>query len=355
MRCLVISDLHLGSATDVDVLRRPGALDPLLEELARVDRLVLLGDTVELRHGPASDALLAARVTLERIASALRPDAEVLVTAGNHDYSMVAPYLDYASDPLGLETKVPLQLASPIARGVIETLGADRTELVYPGVWVRADVYAMHGHYSDFHTTFPLFERLVAGVMARLGATVPERGAEPEDYERALAPIYAWLDAVSQRTPRGRKTITSGEGGARIYRMIAGRGARPWSHRAVAVGFPLAVRAGVPLVGPLSADVSIAAVRRSALAAMGEVVDRLGIDARHVIFGHTHRAGPLETDLASEWVTPSGIHLHNTGNWVLERHFMPTPRPESPYWPGSAVLVEGNADPRLIRFSLDLI
>ena len=48
MRSLVISDLHLGSRMQRDVLVRPPALERLLDALDGVDRLVLLGDTVEL-------------------------------------------------------------------------------------------------------------------------------------------------------------------------------------------------------------------------------------------------------------------------------------------------------------------
>ena len=32
-------------------------------------------------------------------------------------------------------------------------------ELAYPGVWLRPDVYATHGHYVDLHITVPSFER----------------------------------------------------------------------------------------------------------------------------------------------------------------------------------------------------
>ena len=60
MKTLVISDLHLGARTNVDVLRRPAAQQALLEALEGVDRLVVLGDLLELRHGPVYDALEAA-------------------------------------------------------------------------------------------------------------------------------------------------------------------------------------------------------------------------------------------------------------------------------------------------------
>jgi UDP-2,3-diacylglucosamine pyrophosphatase LpxH len=49
MRTLVVSDLHLGSTRDADLLRRAELRAPLLEEVAHHDRLVILGDGLELR------------------------------------------------------------------------------------------------------------------------------------------------------------------------------------------------------------------------------------------------------------------------------------------------------------------
>ena len=51
MRTLLISDLHLGTRLEYDVLRRPATLERLLAALEGVDRLVLLGDIVELMDG----------------------------------------------------------------------------------------------------------------------------------------------------------------------------------------------------------------------------------------------------------------------------------------------------------------
>ena len=47
----------------------------------------------------------------------------------------------------------------------------------------------------------PTFERLAAGVMHRMTGPVPERGAGPDDYERVLGPLYAWVGATAQTTP----------------------------------------------------------------------------------------------------------------------------------------------------------
>ena len=43
-----------------------------------------------------------------------------------------------------------------------------RVRVAYPGLWVREDVYAMHGHYLDCHLTVPTLERLSVGAMSRL-------------------------------------------------------------------------------------------------------------------------------------------------------------------------------------------
>ena len=112
MRTLVVSDLHLGGRTGVDVLRDPVAREPLLAELARTSRLVLLGDTLELRHGPAREALARARPALEAIGAALPAGAEVVLVPGNHDHALAAPWLDARRKPLGLETRVRPATAS---------------------------------------------------------------------------------------------------------------------------------------------------------------------------------------------------------------------------------------------------
>jgi hypothetical protein len=76
----------------------------------------------------------------------------------------------------------------------------------------------------------------------------------------------------------------------------------------------------------------------------------LGIDARHVIFGHTHRAGPLPADDRADWAMPGGGRLHNSGSWVLERAWT-RDGAASPYWPGGAVELDdgAGAEPRHVR------
>jgi hypothetical protein len=122
----------------------------------------------------------------------------------------------------------------------------------------------------------------------------------------------------------------------------------------LAAAFPLAIaglnRAGL---GPLASDLSGDAVRRARLRAMAEVIDRLAIDAGHVVFGHTHRTGPLAGDTLDEWVTPGGTRLHNCGSWVFEPRLMGSVAAASPYWPGGAVTVDGEGPPWLTRVLSD--
>ena len=110
--------------------------------------------------------------------------------------------------------------------------------------------------------------------------------------------------------------------------------------------FPLAVaalnRAGL---GPAAAPTSRAAeLRRAGLRAMGEVAARLGLGDAHVVFGHTHRAGPLPgDDRARVARRERGRAPGQRGLLDLRAVFL-TPTPgESPYWPGACVLVEDRA------------
>jgi hypothetical protein len=343
MATLVVSDLHLGGRTGVDVLRDGERRAALLEALEGVERLVLLGDALELRHGPLRTALAAARPVLEELG---RRVEEVVIVAGNHDHALVDGWLERrarSDEPveISLDQRIAPADASWGAERMAEWLGP-RTTVAYPGLWLRDDVYATHGHYLDLHSTIPTFERLAAGLTTRWLGDLPGR-ASVADYEARLAPVYAWIDAIAEWAPDGR--AAGGAGSAtRAYRALTG-GRSGVRARLLAGAFPLAIaganRAGL---GPVSADLSGPAFRISTLRAMHEVVGRLGIGSAHVIFGHSHRTGPLPGDDPLEWG-----RLINCGSWVLETHFMQDPVPDSPYWPGGAARVEETGPPRLER------
>ena len=355
MRTLVISDLHIGVRSGADVLARPAPLDLLTARLASVDRLVLLGDTLELRHGPARDALARAEPIMRAIGAALPDGAQIVLVPGNHDHAIAAGWLDWrgrreAPPPLALEERVPAGKASWIAKRLAGFLAPARVEVAYPGVWLRDDVYATHGHYLDVHFPIPMPERLVAGAMARMVGQVPDP-ATPDDYEAILAPIYALSQASAQRGGDGRAVVGGGSA-VGTWRALTGtgRGRRARGY-ALAVPFRLAVfaanRAGI---GPVQPQVSLHDLRVAGLEAMAESARRLRIAPEHLVFGHTHRTGRLGSDAGAEWCTPAGTQLHNPGSWLFERAFMRREvASSSPYWPGGAIALDDDGPPRLER------
>lgn len=360
MRSLVISDLHLGANAGTEALRRPAALGVLLERLADVDRLVLLGDTLELRHGPAREALAVAEPVLRAIGDALGPGRDVVVVPGNHDHAIAAGWLDWrgrrqAPDPLALDERVAIDRASWIAKRVGTFLAPATVELAYPGLWLRDDVYAMHGHYADAHLRVPTLERLAAGAMARMVGAIPDP-ATPDDYESVLAPIYALSQASAQRGAGGRGAVGSRTAVA-AWSTLNGRGrAARMRSRALVVPFRLGVhavnRAGM---GPVEARIGVEDLRRGGLAATTEAARRLRLSPAHLVFGHTHRAGPLPGDAAPEWRTPGGTRLHNAGTWIFDTLFMGRgSQGSSPYWPGGAIVVDDEGPPRLERLLSDI-
>ncbi len=324
----------------------------LRSQLAECERLVLLGDVIELRHGPVHDSMAAAEAPLRELGGALPPTAEVVIVPGNHDHHLLHGWSERRSRwggpaPLSLETAIDWVAGEPLA-ALAGWFGPRRVRACYPGVWLRDDVYATHGHYCDRQTTVPMLERLGAGVMARIVSEAESGPSSPEDYEATLAPLYAWIHAVAQQG--GPELGRSSHGAsAQAWRVLAGSGARRTARRRVlAAGFPLLIavlnRSGL---GPLRADLSGPELRRAGLQACAEVCRRLEIGARYVIFGHTHRSGPLPGDDRSEWSAPGGTELVNAGCWVNEPSFLGPDPASSPYRPGFAVTLDADGPPAL--------
>src|SRR3954453_23702275 len=96
MRTAIVSDLHLGVASDEDVLRDPAIRQVLFEEIAGADRLVLLGDVVELRNLPVGPSLERSRPFFEELGGAIG-DIEVTLPPGNQDARLAEPLLDQLS------------------------------------------------------------------------------------------------------------------------------------------------------------------------------------------------------------------------------------------------------------------
>jgi hypothetical protein len=356
MPTLVVSDLHLGSVKGADLLRRRELRAPLLEALDGVDRLVILGDGLELRENALRDAGELAGDVFADLGRALGPDGELVLVGGNHDHGLVAGWIDgrLQSEPpgfLGLEQVMEPHDAGRLAARLAERAAPARVTVAYPGLWLRDDVYAIHGHYSDLHTTVPTFERLAAGAMARWLVHLPEDRASADGYEAALAPLYAWMHTLVQRSENGAMTGGAGAS-ARAWVALAGEGRRRHPIRAAALGAGYVVAvAGINAVGlgPIDRDLSGQALRRGGLGGMREVLRRLGVTAPWVLFGHSHRSGPWPRDDVSEWTTPAGTRLMNTGSWCYQPHFLSAEPNRSPYWPGTAIRVGESGPPELVR------
>lgn len=347
MRTLVVSDFHIGARDERARLEDPVAVAALRRAAEHADRLVLLGDVLELRQGPLEHALAAASRVLPELAAGLGPGREIVIVPGNHDHGLLAGWCGrraVAGEPpaLGLESPVDWHQGEPLAR-LAELLGSGGAAVSarYPGIWLREDVYATHGHYLDRRTTVPTFERLSAGVMARLLHRPLAEIAAVEDYEAVLRPVYAWTYATAQAAPDERHQHSSG----RAWQIIQdARGARRAAWTAALAGMTAALNAA--RLGPLKRDLSAVEFRRAGLRAFGEVLESLAAVCAYAIFGHTHRAGPLQGDDLAEWRAPTGTRLFNSGCWLEDLTFAGG-APDNPYRAGFAIELDDSGPPRL--------
>lgn len=346
MRTLIVSDLHLGTRRGTDLLRWPQVRERLTRALRGADQLVLLGDVLELRDSPVGAVLERAQPALSAIGQSAG-EARVVLVPGNHDHQLTGVGLSRrlagGSDPgLRLERA---HVASPgtLAAEVGRRLGCAVT-VAYPGLWLRPDVYATHGHYLDCHNTAPRPEVVAAAAISGLLDAMPEGPLSPEAYERVLAPIYAINYGRAQVRRFGLVASSGPESPREVDRTSLdspspGRQPRRSRHPVqTALAALGSERIGRFRLGLGSAEVSLAARM-----AMAEVVRRLRIEARYVIFGHTHEAGEFREEWRASGLAAGGA-LINAGSWVAGPGAR-TPRAENAQ--GWCVLVEGDRPPRV--------
>ena len=329
MSTLVLSDLHLGSRLRHDVLTRPEPLNRLLEALKDVERLVLLGDVVELLDKPAERAMNVAEPILRTIGTTLGAGREVIFVPGNHDRALVAGWIRRVGARLAPDSRVPLDATPELAR-VVSWLAPSRVRVHYPGVWLAPGVWATHGHYLDRH----LLPESAFGVTRGLLGRVPRPGALPIDYELAGGPSLTRLQALAIKAlPRPLAALA--EDVAELIRAST---------------MPLGPRRLLrPGMARLTASVLGTQMRVASLPAVSHVVGRLGVDAEWVLFGHVHRLGPLPDDLQTRWHGPRGRpRLLNTGSWVYEPLLVHNATAPHPYWPGGAVTLQDDRPPRTV-------
>jgi hypothetical protein len=189
-----------------------------------------------------------------------------------------------------------------------------------------------------------------------LGST-PDGLRAPDDYEAVQAPLYSFLYGLAQGGRRTRR-VAGANASARIWEAVHGKDGRAPSLRgriAGRLGLPGAVRLANRLgIGPVGADLSPGEIGRAGVRAMADVVRNLGIEARHVVFGHTHRSGPREPEPGQAaarpvWSAPGGARLLNVGSWVYAPGILGHDSRDSQFWPGTAGVVEDDGDPVLLR------
>jgi Calcineurin-like phosphoesterase len=323
LQTLVISDLHLGGRAQYDVLRQPVPLARLLEALDGIDRLVLLGDLIELITRHPRRSLAQAEPVLRAIGQRMS-GGEVVLVPGNHDAPLIRAWARAEGDRLTIAAPVELGASRALAR-VATWLRPGSVRVSYPGVWLSPGVYATHGHYLDHH----LIPESPIGLPRGPLRPQPRSPATPNDYEHGRIRSHHTRDTFA-----GRPLAMLADATADVART------------AVLAHLPRLLRsAGLT---PVSAAIVDLQMRRAALPAMRRVLELLGIRAEWVIFGHVHRLGPLESDRLRQWQTEDGPRLLNAGSWLYEPALIDRAAAPHPYWPGGAVLIDSGSAPRVV-------
>jgi hypothetical protein len=355
VKTAIVSDLHLGASSGGDVLRDPEIRAVLYAELRDAERVVLLGDAVELRERPVGAALEHALPFFTELGATLG-EVEVVLVPGNHDNHLAEPLLDRLSID---DEPLPLDAGEDPTPGPTATIAAAlspaRLRIAYPGIWLRDDVYATHGNYMDLHLRLPRVECVLLAAVRRVAGPLPDP-ATPTDYERLVRPLYGLAYGAAQAMPRRLRHGELGPSEA-AWELIAGdrpdrTRTRRLKARAARAGFPLAV-AGVNrlLRAEFESEISGESIFRSGVDGAAEMACRLGVDGGHVITGHTHRGGPRPGE--APWRLPGGGELHNTGNWVFSTPLHNPGTPPNSYWPGTVTWVEDSGPPRRVELLRD--
>jgi predicted phosphodiesterase len=308
-----------------------------LDRLGKVDRLVLLGDVVELYGRGRPRAMAVAEPVLRALGRRLGADREVILVPGNHDRALVRPWLRGVGQRLTVDSLVPLH-ASPELATVTSWLAPATVTVRYPGVWLSSRVWATHGHYLNRH----LLPISSVGIKRGWLGRPPHEAARPFDYERSgrssLAASPQTLSRWAAGAPHVLGQVLPGPLSAVADRLGA---------FARAATMPRVARHLLrPELAPLNASLLTVQMTRASLPALVQVVERLGVDADWVVFGHVHRLGPLADDEGAQWEGLGGKpRMINAGSWLYEPLLVSRASPPHPYWPGGAVYIEDGQPP----------
>ena len=376
MRTLIVSDLHLGSLTRTDVLRRRELREPLLAELEDVDRVVLLGDVLELRHGPVRDALASSREFFEELGAAMA-QGEIVITAGNHDHALVEPWLSARGQELEPPPLGPEQLLEPGGR--LAGARADR-RMERPGEGhgrLPRPVGAPRRvrHPRPLPGLPPHDPHARAPDDGRHGAGPGQAALEPAGRGRLRVDLRPDVRLARRRRPRrahrgraerhrhrhrlagaarrddGRRRLAGRRAGSAQLRRARPRSRPPAAHPRAGGGLP-AGRGGAQPGRPRPP--AQRHLRRGA-APGGPAGDGAGgrpprpRAAPTSCSGTPTAPGPCRGTPEGEWRSPGGARLLNAGSWVYVSVFVSDAPAENPYWPGGCVVVDDEGPPQVRR------
>jgi predicted phosphodiesterase len=400
MATALISDLHLGAWQLNDLLRYPFFIERLTESLEGVDEVYLLGDILELRFQRLELALQAARPFFAALGDTLRGRRarngrmpRIVFVGGNHDYHFALQLMEREQEmaiergettPYKFSGKVPNVSDTLLLRQLRGMVGPGvAVEFAYPYVVLETaagPALAMHGHYLDLHLASPA-ERLLAIIEQALTAyrlQAPRPGFDL--YEAVLRPQNELLYWIGQ-SPAGAQVQSE------IWRRLRGDNRhlpRGFLARLRRIAIRRALRAAEALAGAaarqitdrvLKGDVTSISPARGTGVAEGIQAfmdslyalqgDLFAIEGWHrppayVIFGHTHRPGPLpgvddgaDTPWRAQWAGQS-VDVLNTGSWLYDVERALTQEYHETHWPGTLVLIPDGGAPRVISVLKDL-
>lgn len=365
MRTLVVSDLHIGARDRFSVIERPAVLEVMLKEIDRCDRLVLLGDLVELLEAEAGRTLRVARPILRAIGARVGPDRQIIYLPGNHDRGAIRGWIRATGPAIETESVVPPS-ASPLLAAVVEALAPAPVEVRYPGVWLSDRIWAHHGHYLNRY----LHPDQAYGVMPRRRERTPAGRSRPIDFEPrrlggGLGGGGGGLRSLVRYMPL-RAALGLEDAGelARAATMPPTGELRPVSGGPVSgaagprsPGYPdeplvpintfksrLHDRLLHPSLSPIIAYLLSLQVRSHSIPAVARAAHDLGIEPEYLLFGHVHRRGPIEGEDLDQW-NAWGPKILNTGSWRWEPVLVQRVSPPHPYWPGGAIVIDELGEP----------
>ena len=284
----------------------------------------------------------------------------MIVVPGNHDHHLIEPWLERRR----LEGGAPLELeqvGEPEGRAfeaLCSHAAPATVRFAYPGLWVRDDVYATHGHYLDRHLTVPTVERLGVAAVERVLGMAPSTGPDPLVPRRTGSRPRSTSTSACRR-PSTRSSSPSrrrpGEGRSAAVAVdpdLADAGRRRHARRrGCAAGSSAPSRSRARSGSPTGSGSGPCAPTCPPGRSAGPGSTRWPTPS--TTCGSTPTTSSSATPTAAAGLSAAaGAKLWNTGSWVHAPALLGDSAAVSPYWPGTICVVGDEGEPEL-RHLLD--